>query len=235
MNKIKVLGVIPARGGSKGVKNKNIKKLFNKPLIEYSINAAKNSELLDDFIISTDSDLITKVAKDLGAKVPFKRPDYLSTDEALAMDTIRHAVLEYERLNNIVVEIVVMLQATAPLRKSHHIDEALKKFIKSNFDSCISVVNVDNSHPFKMKRIVGDRLIDFIETGLENPPRQSLPDVYIVNGALYIVKRDILVNNLSFKGKTCLPYEMEKIDSVNIDTNVDFLIAEEILKLEEDT
>ncbi len=234
MNKVRVLGVIPARGGSKGVKNKNIKKLLNKPLLEYSIVEAKKSEVLDDFIVSTDSKNIQRIAQDLGAKVPFLRPKYLATDNALAMDTVRHAVLEYEKLNNVTVEIVVMLQATAPLRKAYHIDDALRKFAKSNFDSCISVVNVDNNHPFKMKRIVGNRLTDFIETGLENPPRQSLPDVFIVNGALYIVKRDIIVNNFSFKGKTCLPYEMEKIDSVNIDTNVDFLLAEQILKFKKE-
>ena len=231
MKSVKVLGIIPVRGGSKGIKDKNIKKILNKPLIEYTINAAKKSKILNDFIISTDSKKIAQIAENLGAKVPFIRPSKLSTDKALATDTIRHAVLEYEKIKKLKIETVVMLQATAPLRKSFHIDDALEKFFKSGFDSCISVVNVDNSHPFKMKRIVGNQLVDFIETGLENPPRQSLPKVYIVNGALYITKRDLIVEKKTFKGNSCLPYEMERVDSVNIDSNLDFLLAEQVMTL----
>lgn len=234
MEQNKILGIIPARGGSKGIKDKNIKALLKKPLIYYTIEAAKKSKLLSDFIVSTDSKKIAEVAEKFEAKVPFLRPKELATDKALAMDTIRHAVLEYEKIFKCKMETIVMLQATAPLRQAKHIDEALAKFLKSGYDSCISVVNVDNFHPFKMKRIIGNRLVDFIETGLENPPRQSLPNVYIVNGALYIVKRDILVERKTFKGDTCLAYEMDKIDSVNIDGNLDFLLAESLLKSKKD-
>ena len=153
MQKVFVLGVIPARGGSKGIKNKNIKELNGRPLINYTIEAAKNSANLDDFIVTTDSEKIATICRNAGANVPFKRPDDLATDTALAMDTIKHAVLKYEELKSINVDIVVMLQPTSPLRKSEHIDDAISKFKESGFDSSISVVNIDASHPLKMKKL----------------------------------------------------------------------------------
>jgi N-acylneuraminate cytidylyltransferase/CMP-N,N'-diacetyllegionaminic acid synthase len=94
----------------------------------------------------------------------------------------------------------------------------------------MSVVQVDNAHPIKMKRIVGDYLVDFIETGLENPPRQLLPPVHIVNGAIYLVKRDVLVDQKSFKGQKCIPYCMSTVDSVNIDSEIDFKFAEFVMQ-----
>ena len=100
MQKVFVLGVIPARGGSKGIKNKNIKELNGRPLINYTIEAAKNSANLDDFIVTTDSEKIATICRNAGANVPFKRPDDLATDTALAMDTIKHAVLKYEELKS---------------------------------------------------------------------------------------------------------------------------------------
>ena len=229
MNSVEILGVIPARGGSKGIKHKNIKMLAGKPLIQYTIDAAQKSEKIDDFIVSTDSSEIADLAVNLGASVPFLRPSELATDTALAMDTIRHAVLAYEKANNVNVKAVMMLQPTSPLRTAKNIDDAINLFKKHNFDSCMSVVNAEATHPFKMKRIISNELVDFIETGMENPPRQSLPKVYIVNGAFYLVKRDILVEELSFKGNKCLPFEMDKNSSVNIDDELDFLLAELII------
>ena len=118
----------------------------------------------------------------------------------LAVDTIKHAVLEYEKIENRMVDVVAMLQPTAPLRTSAHIDEACQALIKDGADGLVSLVSVENNHPYKV--IISDNSIvhDYVDTGLENPPRQSLPPVYIVNGALYITKRDILVNKNSFKG-----------------------------------
>ncbi len=225
-----VLGVIPARGGSKEVPRKNLKYLAGKPLIEYSITEAKQSRLLSDFIVSTDDQEIANIAKELGASVPFIRPMHLATDLALAVDTMIHAVSEYENLNKVKVDILVMLQPTAPLRKSKDIDESIKKLISNDAESVISVVDVNNFHPFKMKRIVGGCLVDFIETGLENPPRQQLPATFIVNGAIYAVKRDVLVEKKSFKGDKSMPYIMSTEDSVNIDGEIDFYVAEKYLR-----
>ena len=123
-----------------------------------------------------------------------------------------------------------MLQPTAPLRKASDIDDALEILINNkNADSIISVVDVDNYHPAKMKLIINDKLHDFQDTGIENPPRQSLPAVYIVNGAIYATKRDVFMNKNTFKGNICLPYVMSQDSSVNIDNIQDFIVAEYIL------
>jgi CMP-N-acetylneuraminic acid synthetase len=226
-----ILGVIPARGGSKGVYKKNIKLLSNKPLIEFTIDAAKNSKFLSDFIVSTDDKEIKSLSESLGVSVPFIRPSSLSGDLALATDTMRHALLSYEQINNVRVDTLVMLQPTAPLRTSSDIDNSMSVFLTSKADSLISIVNVGNNHPFKMKTIKDGNLFDYVNTGLENPPRQSLPPIYIVNGALYIVKRNTLVEQFSFKGNFCIPYEMPPERSVNIDSEIDFVIAEYYLNL----
>ena len=227
-----VLGVIPARGGSKSIPRKNITTLAGEPLISYSIEAAKKSKLISDFIVSTDDKEIKEVAEQYGAKAPFMRPASLSHDRALAVPTIKHAVLEYERLYDLIVDIVVMLQPTAPLRTAIDIDAGIKLLIDRQVDSITSIVNVDNFHPYKMKKIVQGYLEDYVDSGLENPPRQSLPDVYIVNGALYIFRRDILIHDDTFKGKMCLPYEMPPERSVNIDVMSDLMVAEYYISTE---
>lgn len=224
-----ILGIVPARSGSKGVPGKNIKSLCGEPLIVHTIRESIESNCFIDTLVTTDSEEIREIAIKNGAIAPFLRPAELSHDTALATETIKHAVLEYESIKKITIDVVAMLQPTTPTRKAKHIQEALDLFSINDAESCMSVVKVDNAHPFKMKRIVGEELIDFIETGLENPPRQSLPPVYIVNGALYIVKRDVIVQQLSFKGKKCIPYVMKPDDSINIDSIIDFKIAELVL------
>jgi CMP-N,N'-diacetyllegionaminic acid synthase len=225
-----VLGVIPARGGSKTIPRKNIYPLLGKPLIYYSIKAATESALINDCIVSTDDLEIKNIAESYGIDVPFLRPKILSGDKALAVPTIKHAVLEYEKLNNLIVDYVVMLQPTAPLRTSRDIDIAIEMLIEKKSDSLISVVNVDNFHPFKMKTINGGYLHDYVETGLENPPRQSLPDIFIVNGALYMMRRDVLVKQDSFKGNSSVAYVMNQEKSANIDVMADMIVAEYYLK-----
>lgn len=222
----KILGVIPARGGSKGIPKKNLFELKGKPLIYYTIEAAKKSKLLTDFVVSTDNEEIKQTSLKFGARVPFLRPESLATDSALAVPTIKHALLEMEKINDIQYDIVIMLQPTAPLRKAEHIDGALEKLINSDADSIISIVDVDNYHPMKMKIIKNGNLFDFQEPPMENPPRQILPDVYIVNGAIYATKRDIFVEMNSFKGNKSLPFLMKPEVSVNIDHIKDFLVAD---------
>ena len=143
----KILGVIPARGGSKGIPNKNIKDLSGKPLIYYTITEAQQSTLLSDTIVSTDSMLIKEVAETFGANVPFLRPNELSHDTALAIPTIQHAVRTYEGIVGFDYDYVVMLQPTAPLREASDIDNSLKILIDSQKDSIISITDVYNYHP----------------------------------------------------------------------------------------
>ena len=225
----KILGIIPARGGSKGIPNKNIKLLGGKPLISYTIEAALESKFLTDFIVSTDSELIKEVSLGYGAKVPFIRPLELSHDKALAIPTVQHAVKSFEKIVGHQYDYIIMLQPTAPLRKAEDIDKSLEKLISSGLDSTISVVDVNNYHPVKTKSIENDRLVDYINTDLENPPRQGLPAVYIVNGAIYATKRDVFMSKNTFKGDSCMPYIMPDERSVNIDTMADFVVAEYFL------
>jgi CMP-N-acetylneuraminic acid synthetase len=222
----RILGVVPARGGSKGVPNKNIKALNGKPLIAYTIEAGLRSVLMTDMIVSTDSEMIKLVAESFGGRVPFLRPPGLSHDRSLAIPTIQHAVSTYEKIVGFTYDYIIMLQPTAPLRLAEDIDKSLEQLISSDADSIISVVDVGNYHPFKMKTIEDGFLKDYLNTGFENPPRQELPPVYIVNGAIYATKRDILMNENSFKGGSCIPYIMSPERSANIDTITDFIVAE---------
>lgn len=229
-SKPKILAVIPARGGSKGVKNKNIHNLNGFPLIYYSIRAAINSKLITRHVVSTDDLRIKEISENFSANVPFIRPEELATDNALAIPTIQHAVKFCEKKYNETYDYIIMLQPTAPMRTEMDIDNALEKLTKNKkADSIISVVDVDNYHPAKMKIIKNSLLIDFQETGLENPPRQSLSKVYIVNGAIYATKRNVFMNKNTFKGNVSLPYIMKNENSVNIDNIEDFIVAEFII------
>jgi CMP-N-acetylneuraminic acid synthetase len=227
---VSILGVIPARGGSKSVPRKNIRTLAGKPLLVYTIEAALASLLLTDLVVSTDDPEIREVALNCGAQAPFLRPAKLATDTALAIPTIQHAVGEMEIRRGSPYDYVVMLQPTTPLRTSSDIDEALTHLIESDADGIISVVHVDNWHPMKMKKFIGDLLVDYERPPVENPPRQSLSPVYMVNGAIYATKRDVFMNDASFQGKRCLGYIMPVERSVNIDSDVDFIVAEYMLQ-----
>ncbi len=223
----KILAVVPARGGSKGIPGKNIRPLAGKPLIAYAIASGLESQWVSDLVVTTDSPEIQEISLRLGAQVPFLRPSHLATDTALAIPTIQDAVLRMEALKGFKYDYVIMLQPTAPMRTAADIDEALEKLITNGADSIISVVDVNNYHPIKMKRLSPDGFLsDYESYPIENPPRQSLPKVYIVNGAIYAVKRDVLMEGNSFKGKTCLGHVMPEERSVNIDSIVDFKVAE---------
>jgi len=226
----KILAVIPARGGSKGVPGKNIIDFCGKPLIQYTIEAALNSKDLGECIVSTDSSEIASVAKSLGVLSPFKRPANLSGDEALSLDVVQHAVEFMESKNGSEYDFILMLQPTTPLRQATDIDKAIQLLIETRADSVISVVDVDGHHPLRMKRVVDGRLINYIDQGYEDMrPRQSLPSAYIRNGAIYAVTRDVLMNQHSFTGEDCRAYIMPSSRSINIDTLMDLELAK-ILK-----
>lgn len=223
---MKILGVIPARGGSKGVVGKNIKPLSGKPLIAYSIEAATSS-LLSKVIVSTDDEKIMQVAHQFGAATPFVRPSNLASDTAKSIDVAKHALQQMELLDDTEYDAIMLLQPTTPFRNTSDINEAIK--ILSNTpdaDSVISVVDVLAHHPARMKFLEDGILIDppFCEA-YENQNRQELEPMYIRNGAIYLTKRNTLLNN-SYKGKKCMALIMPQERSVNIDTIDDFEFAE---------
>jgi CMP-N,N'-diacetyllegionaminic acid synthase len=222
---MKVLGLIPARGGSKGVPGKNKKLLAGKPLIVHTIEAAKPS-LLAKTIVSTDDLVIANLSRLAGVEVPFIRPENLASDTAKSIDVAKHALLIMEEKDG-EYDAVMILQPTAPFRTTQDIDAAIR-LMEANplSDSVISVVDVGGHHPARMKYIQDGKLIDppFAEQ-YESQNRQELSPVYIRNGAIYLTKRETLLHN-SFKGQTCVAYVMPNDRSANIDTIHDFDYAE---------
>ena len=229
--KYRILGVIPARGGSKGIPRKNLVPLLGRPLIAYSIVEALKSKMLTRVIVSTEDDEIAEISKKYGADIPWKRPMEFATDEALAMPMMKHAVLATEEAEGEKYDYVVMLHPTTPLRTAEDIDGAVERMIKAGADSVISVVDVGGSHPMRMKKIgENHELIDYEHDPKEMTPRQELPKVYIRSGEVYGVKRDVLVNGNSLKGKKSVAWITPKERSVNIDTMFDLIKAEYVMK-----
>jgi N-acylneuraminate cytidylyltransferase len=224
---MKVLAIIPARGGSKGLPKKNIKILGNKPLIAWSINSAQKSQLINKVIVSTDSDEILNVAKEYGAEVPFKRPKELASDTATTLDVLKHAITFYKQQNQ-QFDYLVLLQPTSPFRKEGDIDKMIKLAITSDADMVVSVKET-SANPYYV-------LFEEDENGYlqkskdsEFTRRQDCPTVYEYNGSVYIIKIESLLkyNSLSFP-KT-IKYVMDDYHSVDIDTQFDFDFAEFLL------
>jgi CMP-N,N'-diacetyllegionaminic acid synthase len=224
---MEVLGVIPARGGSKGVPRKNTRSLAGRPLLRFTIDAAAGSRRLTEWIVSTDDETIASVARGAGASVPFLRPPELATDGAAAIPVMQHAVRFMEEARGRPYDAAMMLQPTTPFRTAAHIDAAIEQLEATGADSVISVVAVGGHHPARMKYLVNGRLVDppFAEAR-ENQPRQELRPMYIRNGAIYLTRRNALVENGTFKGDDCRALVMSAHSSLNIDTEDDFSYAE---------
>lgn len=223
------LGIIPARGGSRGVPRKNIRPLGGKPLLAWTIEAALASSL-DRVIVSSDDDEIINVANGYGELAPFVRPAELATDSAETLPVVQHAVRFVEDSHG-PVDIVVLLQPTTPLRRAADIDAGLEKMKRTGCDSVVSVVEVGGYHPFRMKRVVGDdRLINYIDQGFEDMrPRQALPPVYIREGSLYIARRGVVMEGNALVGGDARAVIVDPERTVNIDTEADFVRAEQII------
>ena len=228
-----ILGVIPARGGSKSVPRKNITPVFGRPLIAYTIAAAQQSKELTHFLLSSDDDEIIAVAKQYGAPVPFIRPAVLATDQAPTLPVVQHAIRYMEEQEGIIFDYVVLLQPTTPMRTAEDIDTAVKKLVSTRADSVVSVCDVDAYHPARMRQIVDDQLVELpIKEPKEMARRQDLPPVYIRNGAIYAVRRDLVIEGNSMIGMVSRPYVMPVEQSVNIDSPLDLLLAKHLMREE---
>jgi len=222
-----VLAIIPARGGSKGIPQKNIIELQGKPLIAWTINEAKKAVFLSRIIVSTDDANIKNVALKYKAQVPFLRPKVLSSDISGAIPVLQHSVKYFEE-QGYNYDAIMMLQPTSPMRLFSDINECVS-LLKADpsATSVISVTDVDGYHPARMKYVKDGVLIDppFCEVN-ENEPRQKLTPMYIRNGAIYLVRKRILMEFNSLKGDKSLAYIMPKERSVNIDSRCDLELAE---------
>ncbi|TGA97411.1 acylneuraminate cytidylyltransferase family protein [Sporolactobacillus shoreae] len=219
-----ILAIIPARGGSKGIPHKNIVEICGQPLIAYSINEAKKSSYIDKLIISTEDEEIAKIGEKFGAEVPFMRPQALAQDSTPGIDPILHA-MDWFRQRGIVYNYVMCLQCTSPLRTVNQIDEAIKQLIDQGADSIVSVCESKVS-PFWMKRINEGVLADFLTNAPFYARRQEAPTVYQLNGALYLAREEILRTNKNWYTKQTLPYIMDEISSLDIDSQTDLQFFE---------
>tara|TARA_B100000029_G_scaffold514404_1_gene617080 strand:- start:1263 stop:1979 length:717 start_codon:yes stop_codon:yes gene_type:complete len=229
---LKILAIIPARGGSKSVPGKNIRELNGKPLIAYTIESAK--KIKDKFhriIVSTDDEKIAEISKTYGADVPFIRPSDLATDKTPTYPVLQHAVHFVENQDSINIDLIMLLQPTAPFRTTEDILNCLKLSQTSNTDSVISVVQVFSHHPILMKKIEKNRLTHFSIEEKEGTPRQLYkPPAYMRNGAIYLTKRDTLIEKNSIWGDSITPYIMPQERSHNIDDEIDFITSELVMR-----
>lgn len=228
---MRILGLIPARGGSKGVPGKNIKFLNGKPLLQYTVDAAKQSKDLSKVILSSDNDAIIEVAKGLGLEVPFKRPADLAQDKSPTLPVILHA-LEYLENQGEHFDAVCLLQVTCPFKTGDFIDKAIKKFEDSNADALVSVQEVPdkfNPHWIFKENIEGNlKLFSNDEKIISR--RQDLPKAYHRDGLIYITKTEVLKKQQSLYGDTLAFIISPPEFNVNIDTLEDWEKAENMLQ-----
>lgn len=223
----RVLAIVPARGGSKGLPGKNIKPLHGKPLLAYTLEAAQQSRYIDRIVVSTDSERIADVAKSWGLEVPFLRPALLATDKAATMDVISHVIGTLQET----YDILVVLQPTSPLRTKADIDGSLELLQEKEGNAILSVVEVD--HPVEWANVLPEdnRMDDFIPSEIRFTPRQELPKRYRLNGAVYVARSDYLMEHHNYFYNGCYAYVMPKERSVDIDDEFDLLFAEFLLQL----
>lgn len=218
---LRVLALVPARGGSKGIKNKNLVDLCGKPLIAYTIEAAKKSRYIDDVVITTDSDIIAEVGRGYGARVPFIRPAELAQDDSTTLAAVLHALNEL-RKQGAIFEVVILLQPTSPLRTTGDIDAAMEAFAEQGF-SPLASVNAVSDHPLLIRRIENGRLVKLLPQN-STCRRQDMPKYYRVNGSIYINLVQDVTNSTSFNDNS-IPFIMEAIHSVDIDDRIDLELA----------
>lgn len=221
-----VLGLIAARGGSKGVPRKNLKFVGGKPLIAWTVEAARRAETVDRVILSSDDAEIAQVARAHGCEVPFVRPAELATDEAMMLDVVRHAIRILEKS----YDYVVLLQPTSPLRAAGDIDAAVGLCHENKAVACVSVCEPEKSpfwNFFRDDRAVLSPVL--AEPKMNAARRQELPPTFVLNGAVYVARSEWILQAPGFVGEETLGYVMPRERSIDIDREMDFAIVEALL------
>lgn len=226
-----VLGIIPARSGSKGLPGKNIKNLCGKPLIAWSIEAGLGSQYIDEVLVSTDSEEIANIARVFGAAVPFIRPSELASDTATSFDTVKHAIDFYKNELKKEFEYIVLLEPTSPLREKGDIDSMLEKVEEreGQFDAIVSLGEV-HEHPSIMKKIVGYGIESYCKDLSMATRRQDNDVAYFPYGVAYIVKTKTLIEEKSFYPSRTTYHFINRHQCYEIDDIYDFLSIESIMK-----
>ena len=223
---MKIISIIPARGGSKGIPRKNIKLLNGKPLISYFIDASNSCSLIDETYVSTEDGEISEISKGNNAEV-IERPDELAGDDSSSIDVILH-VLDYLEDKGELPDLFVLLQPTSPLRTSEDIEASINSFLESDCDSLVSVCKLDHRSLLNFSLEDGF-LVQNNNESLFNSRRQDMPSYYSLNGAIYITTPGFIRKNRSFYSDKTIPHVMSKEKSIDIDTSFDFKLAEFLL------
>jgi CMP-N,N'-diacetyllegionaminic acid synthase len=225
MKNFKVLCVIPAREGSKGIPLKNITPLNGKPLLHYSLTAALKAKLIDHVVVSSDSNKILNIAKSYGDNIPLKRPVEISGDLSPSYEAVLHALQVCESKYNIKYNYVILVQATNPLVIPDDIDNVINMLHNQKSDSCVTVTSLGYLHPNKFKILNGNKLLPFVKEEKEILPRQKLMETFIRNGSCYATKRNVLEHG-DLVGKKVTAVVTPKERYVDINDMIDLKIAE---------
>ncbi len=228
---MRVLGLIPARGGSRGVLRKNVRSVCGRPLLQYTAEAALGATRLARVVVSTEDQEIAEVARACGVDVPFMRPPELARDETPMLPVVQHCVQSLMERGEI-YDAVCLLQPTNPLRRASDIDGAVELLERTGADSVISFVDTGEKHPARMKYVDADgRVTDppFAEAS-EGQRRQDLAPLYLREGSIYLTRTPVLMQRGSFKGDDCRAWIIPQERACNIDTPLDLLIAERLIE-----
>ena len=227
----KILAIIPARSGSKGIKNKNIKIIKKKPLLYWIGKAAKQSRLIDKIIVSTDSLKIKGICQNYNLEVPFLRPKKISKDNSKSVDLIFHAINFFKK-KNLFFDYVILLEPTSPFTTAKDIDDAIEQLYKkrNQADAIVGVSENINRHPIYNFKIKQNGKIKPYKKRFSTARRQELEKLYFLDGSLYISKIDKLIKDKTFYHNRTLGFITKKWKSIEVDDITDFIIAESIFK-----
>lgn len=230
MSMSKVVAIIPARGGSKGVPRKNIRPLMKKPLIAWTIEQANHSRLLSRVIVSTEDEEIAAIARECGADVPFMRPVEYAQDSSPTSEAILHALDSLENMGE-TYDYITLLEPTSPLRKADDIDRALSLLLASpDHDALISLGEVHTEHPLIIKKIVNGVVYPYLEKSQSIWQRQQVDLAYFPYGVIYAVKVDTYRKHKTFYLENVLPYLIERWQNYEIDDFYDFIVVEAVMQ-----
>lgn len=227
----KILAIIPARGGSKGLPEKNIKPLSGKPLIGWTIEQAKECKYIDSIFVTTDNERIANTAKYFGVDVPFLRPAELAKDTSSSMDVVEHVLSHFEN-KHVYFDYILLLEPTSPLRKKNDLDAAIQLAIENeSADGIISLGEVHMEHPMIVKKInEKGKITPYIDDVIKISQRQQADKAYFPYGVIYMIKTDIFKKEKAFYTNNILPYYIERWQNYEVDDIYDFIAIEAILK-----
>lgn len=232
----RIIATILARGGSKGLPDKNIKALFGKPLLGHTIEQAKLSKYLDKIVVSTDYKQIAEVANKFGIETPFLRPKKFARDSSPSADAVLHAIGWFKEKGE-EFDVLVLLEPTSPLRKKTDIDNAVKLFIdnynKADTLLCLGEIHSDTEHPIGAKKVERGYIKSYVKDSIDFYQRQQLPKAYGIYGGIYIAKIDVYQKSKTFLTNKTIPYYVERWQEFEIDDFIDWICVEAVMKYQE--